>query len=59
MTSRDHIRFRLAEFIDRPNLVTVVADSLRKDSFNRKLVYALTELSPPEFSFRPFNPPGY
>jgi chromate reductase len=31
--------------------IAVVVGSLRKDSFNRKLAYALAKLAPPEFSF--------
>ncbi|MES2932713.1 MAG: NAD(P)H-dependent oxidoreductase [Pseudomonadota bacterium] len=32
--------------------IAVVVGSLRKDSFNRKLGYAIAKLAPPEFSFQ-------
>jgi len=32
--------------------IAVVVGSLRKDSFNRKLAYAIVKLAPPDFTFR-------
>jgi len=35
--------------------IAVVVGSLRRDSFNRRLAYALVKLAPPELSFRQVN----
>jgi chromate reductase, NAD(P)H dehydrogenase (quinone) len=32
--------------------IAVIVGSLRKDSFNRKLAYAIVKLAPPDFTFR-------
>ncbi len=32
--------------------IAIIAGSLRRDSFNRKLASAIAKLAPPEFSFK-------
>jgi chromate reductase len=35
--------------------IAVIVGSLRKESFNRKLAYALSKMAPPDFSFKVLN----